>query len=93
MMMKASKAAEQATDPVEKLRQQCLSRGANGIKGLGRAFRNMYATPSALVLARAPDSQAWPPVGRCAPRQLKLTSARRRPHVRSEGIARYCIIC
>lgn len=30
-----------ATDPVELLRAHCLSRGASGIKGLGRTFRIM----------------------------------------------------
>ncbi|XP_048020786.1 calcyphosine-like a [Megalobrama amblycephala] len=30
-----------ATDAVQELRQQCLSRGAAGIKGLGRTFRIM----------------------------------------------------
>ncbi|TGZ75246.1 hypothetical protein CRM22_000487 [Opisthorchis felineus] len=36
---KAKKRLEKATDPLEKLRNVCLSRGANGIVGLGRQFR------------------------------------------------------
>jgi len=36
--LKAKAAAQLKTckDPLERLRLQCLSRGANGIKGLGR---------------------------------------------------------
>lgn len=36
---RAEKNLETCTDPVEKLRNQCLARGANGIKGLGRTFK------------------------------------------------------
>ncbi|XP_050400193.2 calcyphosin-like protein isoform X2 [Patella vulgata] len=41
MKMKAQKEYAKATDPVEKLRLACLSRGANGIKGLARTFKIM----------------------------------------------------
>jgi len=38
---KAKKQLKTAKDPIEKLRLQCLARGANGIKGLGRTFKIM----------------------------------------------------
>ncbi|XP_030048894.1 calcyphosin-like protein isoform X2 [Microcaecilia unicolor] len=41
MAMQAKKNLSNCTDPIEKLRLQCLSRGSAGIKGLGRAFRIM----------------------------------------------------
>ncbi|XP_037069126.1 calcyphosin-like protein [Pollicipes pollicipes] len=41
MMEKSKRALETATDPVEKLRLQLLSRGSSGIIGFGRVFRRM----------------------------------------------------
>ncbi|XP_014668079.1 PREDICTED: calcyphosin-like protein [Priapulus caudatus] len=39
MQEKAKRALMTATDPLDKLRQQCLARGATGISSLGRTFR------------------------------------------------------
>ncbi|XP_026794604.2 calcyphosine-like b isoform X2 [Pangasianodon hypophthalmus] len=41
MAINAKKKLGECSDPVERLRLQCLSRGSSGIKGLGRAFRIM----------------------------------------------------
>ncbi|KAM9094417.1 calcyphosin-like protein isoform 1-T5 [Sarcophilus harrisii] len=41
MATQAKKRLATATDPMEKLRLQCLARGSAGIKGLGRVFRIM----------------------------------------------------
>ena len=38
---KSKQQLKTAKDPVERLRLQCLSRGASGIKGLGRTFKIM----------------------------------------------------
>ncbi|XP_063816929.1 calcyphosin-like protein isoform X2 [Pseudophryne corroboree] len=41
MVMRAKKNLATCTDPLEKLRLQCLSRGSAGIKGLARVFKIM----------------------------------------------------
>ncbi|XP_070213749.1 calcyphosin-like protein isoform X3 [Bos mutus] len=41
MAIQAKKKLTVATDPIERLRLQCLARGSAGIKGLGRVFRIM----------------------------------------------------
>ncbi|XP_056402559.1 calcyphosin-like protein isoform X1 [Hyla sarda] len=41
MAMDAKKKLGTCTDPLERLRLQCLSRGSAGIKGLGRVFKIM----------------------------------------------------
>ncbi|XP_049866445.1 calcyphosin-like protein isoform X2 [Pectinophora gossypiella] len=41
LMQKSARALSNTTDPLEKLRLLCLSRGASGIMGLGRVFRRM----------------------------------------------------
>ncbi|KAM3961621.1 calcyphosin-like protein isoform 2-T2 [Aphomia sociella] len=41
LMQKSARALSSATDPLEKLRLLCLSRGASGIMGLARIFRRM----------------------------------------------------
>ncbi|XP_043925919.1 calcyphosin-like protein isoform X3 [Protopterus annectens] len=41
MAMEAKKKLAQCSDPIDKLRLQCLSRGSAGIKGLARVFRIM----------------------------------------------------
>ncbi|XP_026569523.1 calcyphosin-like protein [Pseudonaja textilis] len=41
MAIQAKKNLTRTTDPIERLRLQCLARGSAGIKGLGRVFRIM----------------------------------------------------
>ncbi|NXK61139.1 CAPSL protein, partial [Sylvietta virens] len=39
MVIKAKRSLSKTTDPLERLRLQCLAKGSAGIKGLGRAFQ------------------------------------------------------
>ncbi|XP_047227830.1 calcyphosine-like b isoform X1 [Girardinichthys multiradiatus] len=41
MALKAKQQLSDCSDPVERLRLQCLTRGSSGIKGLGRTFKIM----------------------------------------------------
>uniref|UniRef100_A0A671VDX0 Calcyphosine-like b n=1 Tax=Sparus aurata TaxID=8175 RepID=A0A671VDX0_SPAAU len=41
MAMDAKRRLSECSDPVERLRLQCLARGSSGIKGLGRTFKIM----------------------------------------------------
>ncbi|NXT66994.1 CAPSL protein, partial [Chaetops frenatus] len=41
MAIQAKKSLSKTTDPLERLRLQCLARGSAGIKGLGRAFQTI----------------------------------------------------
>ncbi|CAH0728949.1 unnamed protein product, partial [Brenthis ino] len=41
LIQKSNRALLNTTDPIERLRLQCLSRGASGIVGIGRVFRRM----------------------------------------------------
>ncbi|NWV74666.1 CAPSL protein, partial [Dasyornis broadbenti] len=46
MAIQAKSNLSKTTDPIEKLRLQCLAKGSAGIKGLGRAFRIMHGNNS-----------------------------------------------
>ncbi|XP_051790991.1 calcyphosin-like protein isoform X2 [Erpetoichthys calabaricus] len=41
LIQRSKQQLSQTTDPIERLRLQCLSRGSSGIKGLARTFRIM----------------------------------------------------
>ena len=44
LQQRMKKEAQTATEPIEKLRCQCLARGASGIKGLGRFVHMLTVT-------------------------------------------------